>query len=175
MHTLKEYYHAEIIMGQEKKYSWRKVFRRARRSKTKNFIFWYRMAYVLARKNNQSLKSLSNSINLMLSKRYSIQIMTGANIELGLSIPHVIGICITDKCDIGKNFTIRQNTTIGTDFKSDKRIKIGDNVHIGANSCIIGSDLEIGDNVTIGAMSFINKNIPSNSTVLTKKEMVFTK
>lgn len=41
---------------------------------------------------------------------------------------------------------------------------IGDNVSVGANSCIIADSLSIGDNVTIGAMSFVNKSIPADST-----------
>ncbi|WMY47351.1 hypothetical protein RHN82_22875 (plasmid) [Enterobacter cloacae complex sp. EB5] len=41
---------------------------------------------------------------------------------------------------------------------------IGDNVDIGAHSCIIG-DVRIGDNVTIGAMTFVNKDVPANSII----------
>ncbi|EAT0151581.1 serine acetyltransferase, partial [Salmonella enterica] len=48
-------------------------------------------------------------------------------------------------------------------------IRIGNNVNIGANCCIIGLSRKIGDNATIGAMSFINKDIPSNCTYITKK------
>lgn len=43
-------------------------------------------------------------------------------------------------------------------------IEIGDNVSIGAHTCIISDDLVIGDNVTIGAMSFVNKSIAAGST-----------
>ncbi|EEC9965547.1 serine acetyltransferase, partial [Escherichia coli] len=52
------------------------------------------------------------------------------------------------------------------------RVKIGSNVDIGANCCIIGLSRKIGDNVKIGAMSFINKDIPSNCTYITKKSGV---
>jgi acetyltransferase-like isoleucine patch superfamily enzyme len=41
-------------------------------------------------------------------------------------------------------------------------VKIGSNVQIGANS-IIAPGVTIGDNVIIGALSFVNKDIPSNS------------
>lgn len=41
---------------------------------------------------------------------------------------------------------------------------IGDNVDIGAHSCIIG-DINIGHNVTIGAMTFVNKDVPDNSII----------
>ena len=67
------------------------------------------------------------------------------------------------------NFTIRQCTTIGIKEENGKFIQIGDNVNIGAHTCIISDGLTIGDNVIIGAMSFINKDIPSDVTVYTEK------
>ncbi len=77
---------------------------------------------------------------------------------------------------VAKGFTLRQNTTIGikTLGKRDDEYKIiiGDNVALGANSCIIGDNLSIGSNVVIGAMSFISKDIPDNCTYYTKKENV---
>ena len=73
---------------------------------------------------------------------------------------------ITGSVKIGKNFFIRQNTTIGikTLGLDTYDLIIGDNVSVGANSCIIADTLRIGDNVTIGAMSFVNKDIPEGTT-----------
>ncbi|GAA5315033.1 MAG: serine O-acetyltransferase [Candidatus Pelagadaptatus aseana] len=171
MSSLKEYFHAEIIGGKDRPFSWWKVIRRARRSKGSNFLFWWRVANHLHTKKGFS-KSLAKSIHSRLVAKHNTDIMLGANIGEGLNIAHNIGIVIRKKVVIGKNFTIMQNCTIGTDFKTTEPIVIGDNVTMGANSCIIGSGLIIGDNVNIGAMSFVNKNVPSDSTVYTKKEMV---
>lgn len=44
-------------------------------------------------------------------------------------------------------------------------VKIGSNVQIGANS-IIAPGVTIGDNVIVGALSFVNKDIPSNSVAV---------
>lgn len=44
-------------------------------------------------------------------------------------------------------------------------VKIGNNVQIGANS-VIAPGVTIGDNVIIGALSFVNKDIPSNSVAV---------
>jgi acetyltransferase-like isoleucine patch superfamily enzyme len=41
-------------------------------------------------------------------------------------------------------------------------VKIGSNVQIGANA-VIAPGVTIGDNVVIGALSFVNKNISSNT------------
>lgn len=87
-----------------------------------------------------------------------------------MKINHYVGIVIRAECKIGKNLNIRQNTTIGRkDSSSDMGMTIiGDNVDIGAHSCIIG-DINIGDNAKIGAASFINKDIPGNCVVFTHK------
>ncbi|RRJ83051.1 serine acetyltransferase [Aestuariirhabdus litorea] len=169
MSTLRDYFHAEIIGGKEKRFSWWKVLRRARRSKRCNYLFWFRIANQLHGSKNRTLKSLGNSIGDWLVRRYSIEIMLGAEIGEGLMIGHNVGIVITKQVRIGKNFMILQNTTIGTDNKSSDPIVIGDNVSVGANSCIIGSGMRIGDNVTIGAMSFVHRDIPDNHTFITEK------
>jgi acetyltransferase-like isoleucine patch superfamily enzyme len=44
-------------------------------------------------------------------------------------------------------------------------VKIGNNVQIGANA-VIAPGVTIGDNVIIGALSFVNKDIPSNSVAV---------
>lgn len=95
--------------------------------------------------------------------------MLGTQIDEGLQLGHGHGIVISNLAVIGRNFTVHQNTTIGTDYKSNAPILIGDDVWIGANSCIIGSNLRIGDGVTIGAMSFVNRDIPSHHVFYTEK------
>jgi serine acetyltransferase len=171
MTTLKDYFHAEIIGGKEKAFSWFKVFRRVRRSRLCHYLFWWRVANKLHAKKG-FLKSISKFINNSLIRRHSIEIMLGAEIGEGLVIGHGLGIVITKNTKIGKNFVIRQNCTIGTDYKSKEPIVLGDNVNIGAGSCIIGSGINIGDRVKIGAMSFVNKNIPSDSVVYSSKDLV---
>lgn len=68
---------------------------------------------------------------------------------------------------IGRNFTCRQNTTIGnkSDDKPSERPTIGDNVTLGANVVIIGN-VRIGNNVTIGAGSVVVKDVPDNAIVV---------
>ena len=55
-------------------------------------------------------------------------------------------------------------------FISGNYIVIGDNVDIGAHTCIIGLNVKIGSNVKIGAMSFIMEDVPDNCTYVTRKE-----
>ncbi|MEG6448509.1 serine acetyltransferase, partial [Enterobacter cloacae] len=79
-------------------------------------------------------------------------------------------IVVTKRVHAGKNMKLTQNSVIGSSGKGTQgKIVIGNNFYLGSNSCIIGDDLKIGDNVTIGAMTFINKDLPDNCRVYTKK------
>ena len=169
MYTLKYFYHKEILGDESKPYSWFKVLRRAYRSRRYCYLFWFRIAYCFYEKKSSIYRSLAKKINQRLINKYSVEIMLGAKIDKGLSIGHACSIVVTKSVEIGKNFTILQNTTIGSDHKGKGVIKIGDNVWVGANSCIIGSGITIGHNVTVGAMSFINKDVPDNVTYITEK------
>lgn len=167
--------HIEVIGGLDRKFSLWKLWRRARKHGGRNFVFWFRIAQYLYSRNGSFLKSLGKGVNRRLMRRYSVEIMLGVQIGEGLFIGHPIGIVVNSGCVIGKNFILRQNTTIGTtawDPSDHEDIVIGDDVSVGANSCIVGSGLSIGNNVTIGAMSFVNKDIPANSVYMTRKEAV---
>lgn len=171
MPTLKDYFHAEVIGGKERKFSWLKIFKRVTASRRCSYVFWWRIANHLNTKN-RTLKSLGKRIQNRLVCKHNTEIMLGTEIGEGLIIGHNIGIVITKNAKIGNNFLVRQNCIIGVDHKSHEKIIIGDNVEMGAGSMIIGSGITIGDNVTIGAMAFINKSIPANSIVYTRQETI---
>lgn len=68
---------------------------------------------------------------------------------------------------IGKNVSLRQNTTIGAKgFDSaEKSPIIEDEVTIGPNVCIIGN-ITIGKGATIGAGAVVVKDVPPNTVVV---------
>ncbi|MGD9332576.1 MAG: DapH/DapD/GlmU-related protein [Desulfobacterales bacterium] len=167
---LKDYFHAEIIGGKEKPFSWRRVLTRAMRSKRCNYMFWFRIAYVLHRRESRLLRSLAKRFNNRMVRRYGVEVMLGAEIDEGFVLPHPIAIVVAKNTRIGKKVTVLQNTTIGNDGKRDEVLTIGDNVFIGANCCIIGSGMRIGNNVNIGAMSYVDQDIPDDTTFITQKE-----
>jgi len=146
------------------------ILKRVRKHNKLRFLFWFRLAQYWYGKGG-ILAAYARRLERKLNLKYGVDISVSARIGAGFRIAHLPGIVITGYADIGKNFFIRQNTTIGikTLGKDAYKLKIGDNVSVGANSCIIGDDLSIGDNVVIGAMSFVNKNIPGNSTFYTKR------
>lgn len=165
--TLLHYWHVEII-GINKNFSFLRLFTRMRNKPGLKFIFWWRLANYLYQ---NGYKRLAFRIHNKLKARFSCDIMPGAQIGEGLSIAHHVGIVISKRVIAGKNMKLTQNCVIGNSGRGmEGNIIIGDDFFMGSNSCIISDNLTIGNNVTLGAMSFINKNIPDNVTVYTKKE-----
>ncbi|MGU7763433.1 serine acetyltransferase [Enterobacter hormaechei] len=164
---LKECLRLEVInRNGKKKFSWSKTLHRVMFSHKKRFYFWWRLANYMNKSPSKRYQKWARKINANLRRKYGADISIEAHIGAGMKLNHYIGIVIRSECIIGKNANIRQNTTIGRK-SSDGVIGmtiIGDNVDIGAHSCIIG-DINIGNNVTIGAMTFVNKDIPDNTVV----------
>ncbi len=157
---LKRYWHIELLGGEHKRFTWRRLLRKYRQRSRYRYLFWYRLAgYLYARGGFWAARA--RRLNDRLSERYGIEIPLDTRIGEGLFIPHPVGIVITRKAIIGRNFSVFQNTTIGQKHDDSEPIVIGDNVTVGANSCIIGDGLRIGDDVTIAAASFVNKDIPA--------------
>lgn len=164
-----EYWKYEII---RKPYF--SIFRllREKKSRTRNYLFWWRLANEMYKNGGKWQRKAAKIINRNLQEEYGCDLGLGLTVGKGLQILHHVGIIITSTAVIGENLTIRQNTTIGrsqNDNDSD-RVFIGNNVDIGAHTFILGSKIKIGNNVKIGAMSFVNKDIPDNSTYITKKQ-----
>lgn len=133
------------------------------------YIILMRYCSYLYEKNNVIYKILYKVLTLKLNKykiKYGIDIEPTTSIGYGLTIPHCGGIVIGGGCKIGKNCTILQGVTIGSNLFKDryKLATIGDNVLIGAGVKIIGP-IKIGNNVTIGANSVVTKDIPDGVVI----------
>jgi len=87
----------------------------------------------------------------------------------GLSLYHGQALVVNKSTIIGSNCVLRNSTTIGHKKLADGAFsacpRIGNNVDIGANVCIIGG-ITIGDNVIIGAGSVVVKDVPSDCVVV---------
>lgn len=96
---------------------------------------------------------------------WNIELPRKLTVGKGLSLFHGHALVINQAVVIGENCTIRNTTTIGhrklPDGTFSKCPRIGNNVDIGANVCIIG-DVTIGDNVAIGAGAVVFRDVPSN-------------
>src|SRR6201996_4273712 len=98
-----------------------------------------------------------------------IELPRKLTIGKGLSLYHGQALVVNKSTIIGSNCVLRNGTTIGhkklADGTFSKCPRIGNNVDIGANVCIIG-DVTIGDNVIIGAGSVVTKSFPFNCVVV---------
>jgi len=113
---------------------------------------------------------------------WNIELPRKLTVGKGLSLFHGHALVINQGVVIGENCVLRNSTTIGHKKLADGSFsacpRIGNNVDIGANVCIIG-DIIIGDNVVIGAGTVVTKNIPADcvavgnpARILEKKQAI---
>ena len=82
----------------------------------------------------------------------------------GFILFHGQGLVVNSATVIGKNVTLRQNTTIGNARPDGPCPVLDDHVEVGAN-CVIVGDVRIGDHAVIAAGSVVRKNIPPHTLV----------
>ncbi len=102
-----------------------------------------------------------------------------AKIDGRIVMPHgMSGIFVSKGAVIGKNCTVFQQVTIGSNSIAGSKTygapTLGDNVYIGAGAKIIGG-VTVGDNVRIGANCVVTVDIPANSTVVLEKPRVIVR
>ncbi|MBJ9164157.1 serine acetyltransferase [Citrobacter farmeri] len=121
-------------------------------------------------------KLAARRLHLQLVSAFNVDVMLGAKIGYNPRIHHFSNVVISKFSDIGDNLSIKQGVTIGVKSLDahNYALKIGHNVDIGANSCIISNQIIIGNNVTIGAQSLVLHNIPSDTVYKNKITPVYT-
>jgi serine O-acetyltransferase len=90
--------------------------------------------------------------------------------------PHgIYGIFISGGASIGRNATIFQQVTIGSNTLIDSSglgaPVIGDNCYIGVGAKIIGKVI-LGNNVRVGANTVVVQDVPDNSIVTTSEQRI---
>jgi serine O-acetyltransferase len=120
------------------------------------------------------LRPLEFLLHQRMRRKWGIDIVRQAKIGPGFLVFHFGGIFIGD-ARIGRNCSIRHNTTIGVGGTGAKRgiPTIGNNVYI-APGVIIAGQITIGDNVKIGANSVVQRDIPDNALVHVRPAQVVT-
>ncbi|ADI14984.1 serine O-acetyltransferase [Truepera radiovictrix] len=114
-----------------------------------------------------TLYPVARLVMKQFSYRYGIQIPPQMDIGPGLFIGHVGGIVVNGRTKIGKNCNLSQNVTIGQTNRGAKQgcPVIGDNVYIGPGAVIVGR-VRVGNNVAIGANCVVTKDVPDNAVVV---------
>lgn len=106
-------------------------------------------------------------VMLQLGFKYGIMIAGVARIGPGFYICHFGGIWISNEAVIGRNVNISQDVTIGVTCRGKRQGApvIGDNVYIGPGAKVIGR-IRVGNNVAIGANSLVCRDVPDNAVVV---------
>lgn len=108
--------------------------------------------------------------------KYGFQIYPETQIGEGFYLGHWGALVINPKTKIGKNCNIAQGVTIGQQNrgKNEGFPTIGDEVWIGPNAVIVGN-IRIGNNVLIAPNSYVNVDVPDNSTVIGNPATIYPK
>lgn len=95
---------------------------------------------------------------------YGIHIRSEIDIGPGLYIGHFGNVFVGGETRIGKNCNISQGVTIGWAGRGEEwgLPEIGDNVYIGPGAKILGK-IRIGNNVAIGANAVVTRDLPDNA------------
>lgn len=112
------------------------------------------------------LEPLFLLLQLSIHIFWGIEIPRQARIGPGLYIGHFGGITVSRDAVIGSNCNISQNITIGVAGTGAKRGVpiIGDNVYVGPGARIFGK-IRVGNNVQIGANAVVYTDIPDDADV----------
>ncbi|MCK5854345.1 MAG: serine acetyltransferase [Sulfurovaceae bacterium] len=110
--------------------------------------------------------------NKRMMSKWGISLERTTIIEEGFYIGHYGGIFVSGDAKIGKNVNISQDVTIGVSGRDEKRgcPEIGDNVYIAPGAKLFGK-IKIGNDVKIGANAVVYKDIPEGATVVSSVEI----
>jgi len=125
------------------------------------------------------MKRIYRFLNKGLQYETNSYLPLDLNIKGPVNFLHGIsGIFISGSATVGRNCTIYQQVTIGSNMLIDSKgfgsPTIGDNCLIGAGAKIIGNVL-IGDNCRIGANAVVSTNLPANSVVVMSVPKIYQK
>ena len=130
------------------------------------FIFWLRVSryYYLKGKKLFLLFLICRFFLKHYSYKFEYDISCRIPIGPGLSIAH-LGYVVVAAKKIGSNCFLRSGVVIGRNLGADQgTATIGDNVHFGVGSKIIGERI-IGNNIIIGANAVVTHDVQSNTVV----------
>lgn len=94
---------------------------------------------------------------LRIIHKYGCVIYPSIKVGKGFHITHPVGI-VMGQCEVGEDFMIYQNCTVGTRIPGAGSPTIQNNVELCANSLIIGN-VSVCHDVIIGAYSLVIKDI----------------
>lgn len=108
-----------------------------------------------------------HALNLAVRCLWGIDIPRGCRIGPGLYIGHFGGITVSPSAVIGSNCNLSHDVTIGLAGQGAERgvPVIGDDVYIAPGAKLFGR-IRVGNNVKIGANAVVHRDVPDNAVVV---------
>ena len=133
------------------------------------YSFWIRTCAFLEQSRiwRHGILFIARIILHRYTYKYGISIPYSTKIGSGFVIGHFGGIVVSNRAVIGKNCTIAHGVTVGKANRGKNKgyPTIRDNVYIGPGAKIVGK-VRVGDNVAIGANCVVTKDVPDNAVVV---------
>ncbi len=133
------------------------------------YSFWIRTCAFLEQSRiwRHGILFIARIILHRYTYKYGISIPYSTKIGSGFYIGHFGGIVVSGKSVIGKNCNISPGVTVGQANRGKNKgyPTIGDNVYIGPGAKIVGK-VKIGNNVAIGANCVVTRDVPDNAVVV---------
>ena len=113
------------------------------------------------------LEPLYRVAYLLVQVLWGVELPRRAAVGPGLFIAHFGGIVVSERAVIGANCNLSQQVTIGVGGKGAKSgvPEIGDGVFIAPGARLFGR-IRIGNNVAIGANAVVYRDIPDDAVVV---------
>ena len=100
-----------------------------------------------------------------------IELPASTPVGPGLRLRHGVGLVVNPQSRIGAGVMLRHGVTIGNRRTSDDCPIIEDDVELGAGAVLIGA-ITVGARSKIGAGTVLLKDVPPDSVVFTRAEVV---
>lgn len=128
-----------------------------------NAIGLYRIGNYCYRKGVPLVPKLSKALIFLL---FNSVLPSSAEIGKGSRLAYGgMGVVVHSRAVIGERVVIGQGTTIGRSLDPEDIPIIGNDVYISAGARVIGR-IRVGNNVIIGANAVVNKDVPNNCIVV---------
>lgn len=129
-----------------------------------------RKLYVLGFRFINPLWYIYLILKTILQMLSNIELPPTVTIGKRLYLPHPYGLVMGNKVTIGDNCTLGPWIVLGHNGVYQEQPILGNNVYVGAHACILGK-VKISDNVLIGANSVVTFDVESNYIVKTRPEL----
>lgn len=144
-------------------------------AKSTLIVFMYRASSYFAQ--HESVFVRLTGIPVRLLYKLIIEFLMGVELPdrvvagPGLAVFHGIGLVVNAKAQLGRNVTLRQNTTIGAKRAGELAPIIEDDVSVGVNAVLLGA-ITIGARTTIGAGAIVTQDCPKDSVVYAARSTI---